>query len=368
MTFHVNKGNNHNLIITFDYTPERVKKIKQVTNRWNPLEKCWEIPATKQSINRFLSVMQDEEVIIDPTVDLVITGSKLVSIKEMVWLKELTEKTDRALKLKGYSSLTIGAYKGHTIRFFEFIKKQPDQVANEDIEEYLLYILDKKKVSFSYVNQAISAIKFVYKHVIKSNNIYNIIVPRPKKVEKLPDILSNDEIIRLFKEVMNVKHRAILILTYSAGLRVSEVVSLKVNDIDSKRMLIHVRQGKGRKDRYSILSKNALDTLRTYAKEFHPSEWLFPSDQIGRHLTERTAQKVFDTACKKAGIKKDVSIHSLRHAFATHLLEGGTDLRYIQELLGHKNSKTTEIYTHVSQKDLGRIRSPLDNINLNESD
>lgn len=137
---------------------------------------------------------------------------------------------------------------------------------------------------------------------------------------------------------------AILMLTYSAGLRVSEVVSLKVMDIDSKRMLIHVRQGKGRKDRYTILSNNALDVLRIYARQYQPSEWLFPGETMVRHLTERSAQKVFECACKKAGIKKDVSIHSLRHAFATHLLEGGTDLRYIQELLGHKNSKTTEVY------------------------
>jgi len=313
MAFYVNKGSNHNLIITFEYSPERVKKIKQVTNRWNPLEKYWEIPATEQSINRFMSVIQDEEVIFDPTLDFMFNGLKLVKIKEMDWLMELLEKTDCALKLKGYSSLTISAYKGHTLRFFEFVKKQPDQVVNEDIEKYLLNILENNKVSFSYLNQAISAIKFVYKHVIKFNNVCNINMPRPKKIEQLPDILSKDEVIQLFKQVVNVKHRAILMLTYSAGLRVSEVVSLKVIDIDSKRMLIHVRQGKGRKDRYSILSKNALDTLRTYAKEFHPNEWLFPGDQPGKHLTERTAQKVFESACKKAGIKKDVSIHSLRH-------------------------------------------------------
>ena len=227
-------------------------------------------------------MFQDEEVIFEPTLDFV-TGSNLVTKVEMVWLKELTKKTECALKLKGYSSLTISAYMGHILRFFGFIRKQPDQVVNQDIEEYLLSILENKKVSFSYLNQALSAIEFVYKHVMKSNNIYSINVPRPKKSEKLPDILSKDEIIRLFKEVINVKHRAILMLTYSAGLRVSEVVSLKVMDIDSKRMLIHVRQGKGRKDRYSILSKNALDSLRTYAKEYHPSEWLFPGDQIERH-------------------------------------------------------------------------------------
>lgn len=146
MTFYVNKGSNHNLIITFDYSPERVKKIKQITNRWNALEKHWEIPATEQSISRFLSVLQDEVVIFDPSLDFV-TGSNLVNSIEMVWLKELIKKNECALKLKGYSSLTISAYMGHTLRFFEFIKKQPDQVINEDIEEYLLNILEKKKVS-----------------------------------------------------------------------------------------------------------------------------------------------------------------------------------------------------------------------------
>jgi integrase/recombinase XerD len=243
-------------------------------------------------------------------------------------------------------------------------------VSTEDIELYLLELIDRKNVSYSYINQAISAIKFSNKYAWKSKIINDIKVPRPKKVEKLPDILSKEEVIRLFKKVVNVKHRAILMLTYSAGLRVSEVVRLKVKDIDSKRMLIHIRQGKGQKDRFTILSKNALEVLRLYAKEFHPSEWLFPGGSLGRHLTERSAQKIFESACNNTGIKKDVSIHSLRHAFATHLLEGGTDLRYIQELLGHKNSKTTEIYTHVSQKDLGQIRSPLDNINFegNKSD
>ncbi|HUS88368.1 MAG TPA: site-specific tyrosine recombinase/integron integrase [Desulfosporosinus sp.] len=366
MAFLVNKGSNHTLIITFDYSLERVRKIKQVSNRWNPLGKYWEIPYTELAIKRLLNVFQDEEIIFESALDFEISGSNLVCLKGMVWLKELVEKTESTLKLKGYSSQTIAVYKGHVQRFFGFIKKRPDQVVTEDIEKYLLDLLDQRKVSYSYMNQAISAIKFVYKHVTNSRNVYEIKVPRPKKIERLPDILSKDEVIRIFKKVINIKHRAILMLTYSAGLRVSEVVSLKVMDIDSKRMLIHVRQGKGRKDRYTILSENALDALRIYAKEYHPSEWLFPGDLMGRHLTERSAQKVFVSACIKAGIKKDVSIHSLRHAFATHLLEGGTDLRYIQELLGHKNSKTTEIYTHVSQKDLGRIRSPLDNIKMDD--
>lgn len=152
-------------------------------------------------------------------------------------------------------------------------------------------------------------------------------------------------------------------MVYSAGLRVGEVVRLKINDIDSKRMLIHVVQGKGSKDRYTILPQLCLEQLRTYAKKYHPETWLFPGPTSGSHLTERTVQKVFENACIKAGISKDASVHTLRHSFATHLLEGGTDLRYIQELLGHSSSKTTEIYyDHVTEKSIMKIQSPLDRI------
>lgn len=366
MAIFVNKGSNNNLIITFEFSRERVKKIKQVSNRWNALGKYWEIPYTEQAIKNLLSSFNDEEIYFEFDLDFDIPGSELFQLHQVDWLKGILQKTESTLKLKAYSLQTIDAYLGHIQRFFKFIKKHPDQVRAEDIELYLLDLLDRRKVSYSYINQAISSIKFSNKYVWKSNIINDIKVPRPKKIDKLPDILSKDEVTRIFKKVENVKHRAILMLTYSAGLRVSEVVSLMVKDIDSKRMLIHVRQGKGRKDRFTILSKNALEVLRSYALEYHPNEWLFPGEALGRHLTERSAQKIFESACKKTDIKKDVSIHSLRHAFATHLLEGGTDLRYIQELLGHKNSKTTEIYTHVSTKDLGRIRSPLDNMNFNE--
>lgn len=364
MAIFVNKGSNQNLIITFDYSCERVKKIKQIQSRWNPLGRYWEIPYSKQMIESLLGVFYDEEIIIEFDLDLEVSNSNLIWLNEAVWIKELLKKTESILKLKAYSSQTIDAYLGHIQRFFEFIKKQPETVLPEDIELYLLDLLDQKRVSYSYINQAISAIKFSNKYVWKSKIIHEINIPRPHKIDKLPDILSIDEVLRIFEKVINIKHRTILMLTYSAGLRVSEVVSLKVKDIDSKRMLIHVRQGKGQKDRFTLLSKNALEALRLYAREYHPNDWLFPGESQGKHLTERSAQKIFESASKKAGIKKDVSIHSLRHAFATHLLEGGTDLRYIQELLGHKNSKTTEIYTHVSQKDLGRIRSPLDNINF----
>ncbi len=153
-----------------------------------------------------------------------------------------------------------------------------------------------------------------------------------------------------------------MLLTYSAGLRVGEVVRLRCEDIDIDRKMILVRQGKRRKDRYTMLSEFALGALREYLRRYRPRTWLFPGARYGRHLHERSVQKVFQRAKEKAGIDKQVSVHTLRHSFATHLLEGGTDLRYIQELLGHESSRTTEIYTHVSQRDIGRIRSPLDQL------
>jgi len=208
------------------------------------------------------------------------------------------------------------------------------------------------------LNIAISALKFYYGGILKKNFAYEI--KRPKKDRKLPVVLSREEVFKILSSVVNIKHRAILMITYSAGLRVGEVVRLKVEDIDTERKMIHVRGAKGRKDRYTILSDVAIETLNLYLKSYQPKIWLFHGKNENSHLTVRSVEKIFDNAVKSAGVTKDVSIHSLRHSFATHLLESGVDLRYIQELLGHKSSKTTEIYTHVSNKDLSRIQSPLD--------
>jgi integrase/recombinase XerD len=235
------------------------------------------------------------------------------------------------------------------------------ELDKEDVEKYILFLLSNHSISHTYVNQALSAIKFLYKFVLlKGKILYNL--PRPKREKKLPNILSQGEVLAILGTLKNYKYKAILFLVYSAGLRVGEVVRLKVEDIDSKRMLIHVRQGKGRKDRFTILSEVALKMLKQYANEEKLDYWLFIGDNNETHLTERSVEKIFKNACKKAQIKKNVSVHSLRHSFATHLLEEGTDLRYIQELLGHKSSKTTEIYTHVTKTSISKIKSPLDKI------
>lgn len=218
---------------------------------------------------------------------------------------------------------------------------------------------DNQAVSHAYIDQTISALKFLYGEVLHKPEVVKV-VPRPKKERKLPEVLDQTEVMRILKSVENLKHRTILVLTYSAGLRVGEVVRLKSEDIDKGRKLIHIRQAKGRKDRYTVLSQVAWGFLGAYLRKYRPDRWLFPGADPDRHLTERSVQHIFEKACDKAGIKKNVSVHTLRHSFATHLLERGTDLRYIQELLGHASSKTTEIYTHVSKRNIGAIESPLD--------
>jgi integrase/recombinase XerD len=185
---------------------------------------------------------------------------------------------------------------------------------------------------------------------------------RPKKEHKLPNVLGQKEVKRILQAIGNTKHRAILFLVYSSGLRVGEVVRLRIKDIDRERRTLHIRQGKGKKDRLTVLSESALEVVQHYIVQMKPETWLFPGQTPGSHLSERTVQKVFENAVRIARVEKEVSVHSLRHSFATHLLEDGIDIRYIQELLRHQSTRTTEIYTHVAVKDVRRIKSPLDRL------
>lgn len=355
----INPINQTELLVMFDYTAERVEKIKTIKGRtWDQGKKCWILARSEDTLSSLFRVFNGD-LVLDP-----ITKAWLNSIKSKTEsIMKIQGKMEERLILKGYSLKTRRSYLSHINQFLMFTPKELSAITTETIQTYLLYVLADKKRSHSYVNQVVSAIKFLLFTVLERSDInYNL--PRPKKEEKLPDVLSQEEVREILITVSNIKHRAILFLIYSAGLRVSEVINLQVNDIDKDRMLIHIRQAKGKKDRYSILSQSTLNILRKYVSQYKVSEWLFKGEQEGSHISERTVQNIFKAACLKANIKKDVSVHSLRHSFATHLLEGGTDLRYIQELLGHKNSKTTEIYTHVSKKDLAKIHSPIDTMDL----
>lgn len=348
------------MTVSFDYDKILVEKMKKVKGgRWNPSRRCWIIPNNLQNKDTLMTLLVNEEINWttlsgeDPTTIVSFEDSN--NHRQAKILNELKKK----LILKGSSQKTISAYTGHVRRFLKFIEKDEEEITKKDIEGYMYRLLNIENDSHSYVNQALSAIKFLFKYVYNEEEpVYAI--PRPKKENKLPNVLSEKEVFAILNTTTNLKHKSILVMTYSAGLRVGEVVRLKVKDIDSDRMMVRVSQGKGRKDRYTVLSEICLKILRQYVKSYRPDDWLFPGGNSENHLSERSVQRVFKNMCKKANIRKKVSVHSLRHSFATHLLEGGTDLRFIQELLGHKDLRTTEIYTHVSKTNLNRIKSPLD--------
>ena len=269
-------------------------------------------------------------------------------------------KLEEALRSRKYSPQTRRSYQYYNRLLCNTIQKSPDEIRQEDITHFLALVERDKEYSASSINLAISAIKFFYREMMKDNSIQER--HRPRHDARLPQVLSQDEIGKILAMENNPKHRLLLMLAYSSGLRVSEVVALKREHIDFSRKVIYVRLGKGRKDRCTILSEKASRVIAEYCAGNNIETWLFPGQIAGRSLTIRSAQHIFNKAVRRAKIEKAVSIHSLRHTFATHLLESGTDIRYIQELLGHSNVRTTERYTRVARRSILSIKSPFDSI------
>ena len=265
------------------------------------------------------------------------------------------------LEQKHYSENTRKIYVSY-IKDFQvyFSGKKLDDITRDEINKYILTLVREKNISVSQQNQRINAIKFYYEKVLgKDRTVYYI--DRPRKETRLPDVLSKDEIGRMIRCTDNLKHKCIITLIYSAGLRRSEAIHLKIEDIDHERRMIKIRSAKGFKDRYVQLAKGVQPLIFEYLKRYRPLEWLFEGMNGGCYSAESIV-KIIKRAARKAGIKKRVYPHILRHSFATHHLEQGTDLRYIQEWLGHNSSRTTERYTHVSKKHLGNFRNPIDDI------
>lgn len=259
------------------------------------------------------------------------------------------------LKLRNYSQKTILAYTGVIKELYAFYKKPLRNLNNQEIKAFLLH-KKQKGLSSQSIALAANAINFLYTQIYQRSGYQKI--KHPKRTQKLPVVLSQQEIGRLLDAVDNLKHRLLIALAYGAGLRVSEVVRLKVEDVDIERMVLIVRQGKGKKDRLTVLPQSIINNLQKIIALKRVGDYVFESQQGGR-LSEATAQKAFYTALKKAGIKKPATFHSLRHSFATHLLENGVDVRYVQELLGHRNIRTTQIYTKVTNPSIRNIKSPL---------
>ena len=272
---------------------------------------------------------------------------------------KLQDRMRRDMELKNFSPRTIQTYLCWMKRFVIYHGSTPEDLGDEDIRRYLHSIVMEGRASQSSVNQAYSALRFFYK--VSLGREWDVVrIPRAKVEKRLPVVLSADEVRKVFAEIRNLKHRTIVMTLYSGGLRLGEALRLKVGDIDSERMLIHVRQGKGHKDRYTILGKRTVEMLRIYWEVYRPKEWLFPSTSLNQPLSPSSVQKVFRKALQEAGITKKASVHTLRHSFATHLLEAGTDLFYIQKLLGHTTARTTAIYLHVTRKDIKGVKSPID--------
>lgn len=275
----------------------------------------------------------------------------------------LRERMIRDLEIKGVSESTKRAYLRHIRNLAEYHHKAPDQLSLEEIYQFQHYITKEKGYSFSYFNQAVCAMKFLYGFTVKKDwNINHI--PHQKRDKKLPIVLSKEEIFKLFQSIETTRNRTIIYALYSAGLRVSEVVNLKISNIDSDRMVIYIDQGKGRKDRVVMLSQTLLDVLRQYWRETKPKSktYLFPGMVPGKPLSRGAVNLLLKKCSEKAEITKRVSPHVLRHSFATHLLEDGVNIRIIQFLLGHRNLKTTSIYTHVAKNYINQTSSPLDSL------
>ncbi len=352
------------LWVYFSYNKNMAARIRQIPlSSWNSDKRCWELPYSERFLAEIKELTQQnslEWVFREENKDKIMPRKSRLDIKQYKTCP--TEYLEKLKELR-YSQHTINSY---TDLFEEFINHyedyQPEEITEPMIIDFLRYLVNERKISTSYQNQSINAIKFYYERVLGGNRkVY--IIDRPREEKYLPEVLSTEEVTMILNATENLKHKAILMTIYSAGLRISEAINLKIKDIDSQRMQIRVEQGKGKKDRYTLLGTKTLEILRKYFLQYKPKVWLFEGAN-GEQYSRRSIGHILEASVDKTGIKKRVTVHTLRHSFATHLLESGTDLRYIQSLLGHESSKTTEIYTHITTKGFDQIKSPLDNLNI----
>lgn len=361
--------------VQFDYDKELIRRFRQLPGaRWSSTLKSWYLPDTADYRKRFglkenpstTALQAEKNFDPQPTPETSLGQANTVINDAMAagCNSGVLFQVRELLILKGYSKSTQRTYLNELAQYLKLLVNTPaEKLTVADVKRYMVYCHEKIGLSENTLHSRINALKFYYEQVLHRERFFWEI-PRPKRPLLLPKLLNPTEIAKLFNALPNKKHKAMLFTAYSAGLRVSEVVNLKISDIDSGRMQILVRCGKGKKDRYVNLSLVLLDILREYIRSYKPRPvvFLFESEQTGTAYPTRTVQQIFSNAKQSAGIKKEVGIHSLRHSFATHLLEKGTDIRYIKDLLGHFDIRTTERYLHVSKKALVNIVSPLDDL------
>lgn len=365
----------------FKYDIELITKARSGSFKWESVKGCWFKPESQTTLGSIIGLFKSvawvdasemfggvqpekfpgnqKKVKQDLEDKLRVESSIRARKRDYPLVKENPDSYLARLQRMRYSPNTIKTY---CSLFRDFINFFPDleleDIGLEEIQRYQNYLVKYRMVAYSTQNQSINSIKFYYEQILGRDKL-NCDFERPRREKKLPDVLSKSQVLEILNSPTNIKHKTMLTVVYSAGLRCGELLNLKIGDIDGERMLIHIRDAKGKKDRLTILSQKALDLLNDYIKEFQPKHWIFEGAEGGPY-SGASLRAVFRRAVASAKIKKRVRLHDLRHSFATHLLESGTDLRYIQTILGHSSSKTTEIYTHVSTSHIGLIKSPLD--------
>jgi integrase/recombinase XerD len=349
--------------------------------KWSQTYQCWYIPCTKTAYTAACNALNTTVIIDNKPLAAYLQNrqmanavqqkaghKKTVSFKQAFDISQhnmqLLQRMMEQLQLKAYSTSTLRTYKNEVGIFLQTLKnKKADTVTAEDVRRYIHYCINKLKLSENTVHSRLNALKFMYEQVLGYQKFF-VAIPRPKKHLQLPKVLGEAELRRLFNAPKNLKHKAILFVAYSAGLRVSEVINLRLQDIDRERKQLFIHCSKGKKDRYVMLSPLVLDVLEQYYKmsEAKPTNYLFEGMEKGMPYSIRSAQQIFNDAKKAAGILKSLSFHSLRHSFATHLLEKGVDVIFIKDILGHFDIRTTERYLHVKRNVLINIESPIDGL------
>ncbi len=384
------------ITIVFDYNAQLNLAVRKVTGvKWSQGNKCWYIPMNNEAYHNFLIKIkplatinssalvsyvhkkktakallttqptppvlptrqaQNKTTVSQPAKTSTLQPANIVALKKFV----------QQLQLKAYSASTIRTYRNEFMQLLQILKSKPvNELTTDDLRRYFVYCLEEMKLTENTLHSRINAVKFYFEQVLKREKFFWEI-PRPKKPQLLPNFFSQNEIAAIIKSVGNIKHKTMLMLAYSSGLRVSEVVAIKSKNIDSKRMCILVQQAKGKKDRMVTLSPVLLVMLREYWKAYKPLKtgFLFEGQVEGEPYSSRSLQLVLSAAKDKAGVLKPGSVHALRHSFATHLLDKGTDVTMIMKLLGHNDIKTTLRYLHVTNRDMLQIISPLDDLDL----
>ena len=361
--------NNHIIAISFKFDFAIKEYIKSVNGvKWSKTHKTFYIVHTvsnKQKLYqalRFKDWYVDYSALSSAKAHIPKAQTKTLSIK-LPYLEDSQqnnlEKFKKWMQQKRLSINTVNSYFEVTSFFLRYAQLKQQPITVRLVEQFNYDFIVRPNKSISYQNQCINGIKKYLDYI--GTPLLSFDIERPKKPKKLPEVLSSDDVKNILDNIINLKHKTLLTLIYSAGLRIGEALKIRISDIDSKRMVIHIKSAKGNKDRYTLLSLKFLELLRLYYKTYKPKDYLFEGQNGGLYSTS-SAQNILKKAAKKSNIKKPITLHTLRHSFATHLLENGTDIRYIQTLLGHSSPKTTMIYTHVSETSIRNIKNPFDNL------